>query len=83
MAITFLPIQGQQSQINGSNALKQGTVQTEFLFQSVSKFKVFQNLEKKMFLYMFVHSKSTSPFILRNLISSHLSSNSMKSSSMS
>lgn len=47
MAITFLPIQGQQSQINGSNALKQGTVQTEFLFQSVSKFKVFQNLEKK------------------------------------
>lgn len=43
MAITFLPIQGlQQSKINGSNALKQGTVQTEFL-----QFKAFQNLGKK------------------------------------
>lgn len=43
MAITFLPIQGlQQSKRNGSNALKQGTVQTEFL-----QFKAFQNLGKK------------------------------------
>lgn len=79
MAITFLPIQGlQQSKINGSNALKQGTVQREFL-----QFKAFQNLGKKKFLYIFVHSKPTSPFILRNVISSHLSSNSMKFSSTS
>lgn len=38
---------------------------------------------KKMLFYMFVHSKPTSPFTLRNLIFSHLGSNSMKFSIVS